>query len=172
MILEYSSDKIYDLPLPITEDYSPVSAAEDLILHYLQWLWFSTTNEIHLEYQTIYTSYLPSRRYFCLLLVAATAKCWESRVKSQAPQEPRALLRHYSLERKRSLVRRERVSQEGEAEFTRVQKKTFFDTLFSEERIVVYSVESHVFLSSCLEEDCSIDLSQMTFEHLSIFCSV
>ena len=47
------------------------------------------------------------------------------------------------------------MSQEGEIEFTRVQKKTFFDTLFSEERIAVYSAESFVFLSSCLEEDCS-----------------
>ena len=47
-------------------------------------------------------------------------------------------------------MRRKGVSQEGEAEFTRVQKKLFFDTLFSEERTVVYSAESLVFLSSCL----------------------
>ena len=42
-------------------------------------------------------------------------------------------------------MRRERVSQEGEAEFTRVHKKSFFDTLFSEERIAAYSTESLVF---------------------------
>ena len=67
---------------------------------------------------------------------------------------------------------RERVSQEGEAEFTRVQKKTFFNTLFFEERTVVYSAESFMFLSSCLEEDCSIGISQMIFEHLFVFYSV
>ena len=38
-------------------------------------------------------------------------------------------------------MRRERVSQEREVEFTRVQKKTFFDTLFSEKRIVAFSAE-------------------------------
>ena len=36
MILEYSSDRRYDPLLPAIEDYSPVSAVEDLILHYLQ----------------------------------------------------------------------------------------------------------------------------------------
>ena len=34
------------------------------------------------------------------------------------------------------------MSQEGEAEFIRVQKKSFFDTLFFEERIAIYSAES------------------------------
>ena len=69
-------------------------------------------------------------------------------------------------------MRREKVSQEGEIEFTRVQKKIFFDTLFSEERTTVYNAESFVFLSSCLEEDCSTGISQMIFEHLFIICSV
>ena len=50
-------------------------------------------------------------------------------------------------------MRKERVRQEGVVESTRVLK-IFFDTLFSEERTVVYSVESFVFLSSCLEKDC------------------
>ena len=63
------------------------------------------------------------------------------------------------------------MSQEGEAEFTRVQK-TFSDTLFSEERIAVYSAESFVFLSSCLEEDYSTGISQMIFEDLFILYSV
>ena len=64
------------------------------------------------------------------------------------------------------------MSQEGEAEFTRVQKKSFSDTLFSEERTVAYSAESLVFLSSCLEEAYSTRISQMIFEHFSILCSV
>ena len=91
---------------------------------------------------------------------------------SAESQEPRALLRHYFLRRKRSLVRRERVSQEGEAEFTRVQKKSFFATLFFEERTIAYSAESLMFLSSCLEEDCLTRISQMIFEHLFVLCSV
>ena len=69
-------------------------------------------------------------------------------------------------------MRRERVSQEGEAEFTRVQKKTFFDTLFFEERTAVYSAKSCVFLSSCLKEDYSTGISQMIFEYLFVLCSV
>ena len=64
------------------------------------------------------------------------------------------------------------MSQEGEIEFIIVQKKSFFDTLFSKERRTAYSVESLMFFSSCLEEDCSIGISQMIFEHLSILCSV
>ena len=63
-------------------------------------------------------------------------------------------------------MRSERVSQEGEVEFTRDQKKTFFGTLFSEERTAVYSAKSFVFLSSCLEEGCSTGISQMIFLHL------
>ena len=69
-------------------------------------------------------------------------------------------------------MRRERVSQEGETEFTRVLKKSFFDTLFSKERTVAYSAESFVFLSSCLEEDCSTRISQMIFKHLSVLYSI
>ena len=38
-------------------------------------------------------------------------------------------------------MRRERVNQEGEGEFTRAQKKLFFDTLFSEERTVAFNAE-------------------------------
>ena len=50
-----------------------------------------------------------------------------------------------SRKKEKSSEKRERVSQEGEVEFTRVQKKTFSDTLFSEERTAAYSVESLVF---------------------------
>ena len=38
-------------------------------------------------------------------------------------------------------MRRERVSQEGEAEITRVLKKSFSDTLFSERRTTAFSAE-------------------------------
>ena len=69
-------------------------------------------------------------------------------------------------------MKREKVSQEGEAEFIRVLKKSFFDTLFLEERTTAYSVESLVFLSSCLEEDYSTGISQMIFEYLFVLCSV
>ena len=69
-------------------------------------------------------------------------------------------------------MRRERVSQEGEIEFTRVMKKSFFDTLFFKERTVAYSAESLMFLSFCLKEDYSIGISQMIFKHLFVLCSV
>ena len=64
------------------------------------------------------------------------------------------------------------MSQEGEVEFTRVQKKSFSDTLFFEERTVAYSANSLVFISSCLEEDYSTGISQMIFEHLFVLFSV
>ena len=82
MILKYSSNRRYDPSLPTVEDYSPLSVVEDLILHYLQRLGFSTSSEILMEHQAIYSGYLPSGRCFCLLLVAVAAKHRESRDKS------------------------------------------------------------------------------------------
>ena len=112
----------------------------------------------------------PSLLHFacCLLLLLPRAKCLE-------PSNSRviALLCHYSPRRKeRSLVRRERVSQEGEAEITRVLKKSFSDTLFLKKEQQLLVLRSFVFFSSYLEEDCSTEMSQMIFEHLSILCSV
>ena len=89
MIREYSSVRRYDPPLPATEDYSQVSVADDLILHYLQWLWFSTTSEILLEHQTIYSDYLPNGRCF-LLAFACYCCCWVLRAKNLEPSTSRA----------------------------------------------------------------------------------
>ena len=77
----------YDPPLPAAEDYSPLLIVEDLILHYLQRIWFSTTSKILLELQAIYSNHLPSRRCFCLLLLLLRAKSRELRAESQAPRE-------------------------------------------------------------------------------------
>ena len=147
MIREYSSVKRYDPPLPATEDYSQESATEDLILHYLQRLWFSTTSEILLEHQTIYTDYLPSGRCFCWLAFAwacaTAAECREQKAKSPPY--------HSSPERKTSPLR-EIVWANKEKQSSQEFRRRFFDTLFS--------------------EDCSIEISHMMFEYLSIFCSV
>ena len=60
-------------------------------------------------------------------------------------------------------MRRKRVSQEGEAEIIRVLKKSFFATLFSEERTSTFSVEFYcisffVFGGRLLNKNISDDI--------------
>ena len=105
-----------------------------------------------------------------LLLVAAAAEIQEPRAKHLKSQEP--LLHHYSPERKTSPLRRERVSQEGEVESTRVLKMSYSNTLFQKKAQQLSVLSSLVFLSSYLEEDCSTRISQMIFELLSVLYSV
>ena len=155
----------YDPPLPAAEDYSPLPTTEDLILHYQR----------DPSRASNYIFWLSSKRKMLLLLLdTATVECREQRAKSQAPQEPRALLRHYSLGRKeRSLVRREREWAKKEKQRSQEFWRSQFLILYFQKKEQQLSVlSSLVFLSSCLEEDYSTRISQMIFEHLSIFCSV
>ena len=73
-----------------------------------------------------------------LLLLKVESKEPKEPSTSRAKSRPSPLL---SRKKDKSSEKRERVSQEGEAEFRRVQKKIFFDTLFSEERTAAFSTK-------------------------------
>ena len=148
MIREYSSAKRCYSPLPVT----------GIILQCLQQkIWFSTTSYG-------YDSPLPVRSFWSIrlyILLSSQGKMLLPLLLlelvllllSAESKEPRALLRHFSPERRTSpLKEREIVWAKKEQQSSREFRRRFFDTLFL--------------------EDCSTEMSYMMFEHLSIFCSV